>query len=314
MDFLQLKSKFIEIDDSDNIFLLAPLNDISGFFTSNSKLLFAIKDEYNHVYEGIETDYLILQMHIRIRSVKNDQTFGDDYYNVITYNGSIEDENISSFVHLCSIYSNHSEKILFKDFFYSLISLFQLPTEQEFKNAVGLYGELKFMQYALKMKSIDISNSWHKNGTYSKFDFSNHGMGIEVKTSMSSDLKVQIKHSQIFGDNQCILLAIICEKNENGETIEDVIKQNEKCSGAFECLNYSINLAKELKRVSNVDVKETRFCIKEMLFYSAESINPFIYVPDNVTELQYKLDLTELEPLDENKIDELIKMFAQKYE
>lgn len=246
---------------------------------------------------------------MRISSVKNNQTFSDDYYNVIIYKGNLDDSNISSFIQLCTIHANNSDDLNFKEFFYSLIALFQLPAEQAFKNAVGLYGELKFMQYAKERTRVDISTSWHKSGSYSQYDFSNGESSIEIKTTMSDNSEVTIKHQQIFGDHPCTLVAINCEQYENGETIEEVIAAMYADPDAFNGMNFSINLAKELKRVSIVDVKEIRFGVRQIQFFAAEDINPFPVIPDVVNKLSYKLDISELNSLSETDSDSILKTY-----
>ena len=273
MDVENIKTQIESITDASSIYLLEALTETAGFFANDGKLLYIAKDIYGYPYEGIETDYLKLQTHVRISSVKNNQTFSDDYYNVIIYKGNLDDSNISSFIQLCTIHANNSDDLNFKEFFYSLIALFQLPAEQAFNNVVGLYGELKFMQYAKECTHVDISTSWHKSGSYSQYDFSNGESSIEIKTTMSDNSEITIKHQQIFGDHPCTLVAINCEQYENGETIEEVIAAMYADPDAFNGMNFSINLAKELKRVSIVDVKEIRFGVRHIQFFAAENIN-----------------------------------------
>lgn len=309
MDIMNLQTQIDSISDIDSIYLIKALTDSAGFFANSGKLLYITKDIYGYPYEGIETDYLKLQTHVRINSVKNNQTFSDDYYNVIIYKGNLDDSNIASFIQLCSIHAKNSEDLNFKEFFYSLITLFQLPTEQAFKNAVGLYGELKFMQYAKDRKNIDISTSWHRSGSYSQYDFSNSESSVEIKTTMSNNFEVTIKHLQIFGDHPCTLVVINCDHYENGETIEEVIAAMHSDPDAFNGLNFSINLAKELKRVSMNDVKEIRFCVRQIQFFATEDINPFSSIPDTVSKLSYKLDVSELTPLSESDSDSIIETY-----
>lgn len=309
MDITNIKSQVRSITDLASIYLIEALSEIAGFFANDGRLLYVSKDIYNYPYEGIETDYLKLQTHVRISAVKNNQTFEDDYYNIIIYKGSIDDTNLESFVQLCSIHSINADELNFKDFFYSLIALFQLPAEQSFKNVVGLYGELKFMDYVFRQTHRDISNSWHRSGSYSQYDFSNGDQSIEIKTTLSDNSNISIKHAQIFGDHPCHLVAIICEQYENGETVEELISSLYSNPSAFNGVNFSINLAKELKRVSMKDVKELRFDIKDILFFSTNEINPFSYIPDNVSALSYKLDISELNPLSEMDSLTLIKQF-----
>jgi hypothetical protein len=309
MDAVKIKLLIESITDTSAIYLLEALSSTSGFFSNDSKLLYIAKDDYNYSYEGIETDYLRLQTHVRISAVQNNPTFNDDFYNIIIYKGSLTDGNINSFIQLCTIHSHHANELNFKEFFYSLISLFQLPVEQAFKNAVGLYGELKFMQYAKERRNIDISNSWHRRGSYSQYDFSNGEKSIEIKTNLSDNSIVTIKHHQIFGEHPCYLVVIDCEQYENGETIEELIGSMYDDPLFFNGMNFTINLAKELKRVSVKDIKEVRFGIRNIQFFDTDKINQFPSISEAISKLTYQLDVSEFTSLSENIIDAIISTF-----
>ena len=77
-------------------------------------------------------------------------------------------------------------------------------------------------------------------------------------------------------------------------------------SSAFNGVNFSINLAKELKRVSINDVKDLRFEAKDFLFFNPDEINPFPSLPDNVSLLSYRLDYSELTPLNTSTTEGLL--------
>lgn len=314
MNISNIINQIESITDISSIYLIEILTDTAGFFVNDGKLLYIAKDIYEYPYEGIETEYLKLQTHVRINSVKNNQTFQDDYYNIIIYKSDLHDSNLGSFVQLCSVHANNSSDLNFKEFFYSLITLFQLPAEQALKNIVGLYGELKFMQYAKIRKNIDISLAWHKSGSYSRYDFSNGISNIEIKTVLSEKPEVAIKHHQIFGEHRCFLAVITCEQCENGETIEEVISEMYADLTAFNGINFNINLARELKRVSMVDVKEIHFRVKQIQIFSADDINPFPCIPDAVSKLMYKLDISEFTSLSETASDALLETYGDKTE
>lgn len=80
-------------------------------------------------------------------------------------------------------------------------------------------------------------------------------------------------------------------------------------SDAFNGINFSINLAKELKRVSIVDVKEIKFCVRQIQFFAAEDINPFPIIPDAVNKLSYNLDISELNSLSEIDSDSILRTY-----
>lgn len=131
----------------------------------------------------------------------------------------------------------------------------------------------------------------------------------EYKLALSDNFTVTIKHQQIFGDYPCTLVAINCEQYENGETIEEVIEEMHSDHSAFNGINFCINLAKELKRVSIKDIKEKHFKVKLIQFFTAEDINPFPSTPDAVSKLTYKLDLSEFDSLSESDSDLILETY-----
>lgn len=311
MEIQELVELIESIDDAEGMYLLIPLNDAAGFFSSNGNVLFVAKDNTSCVPVGVETDYLQLQIHIRISAVKNDQTFEDGYYNVISYKGAFNDDNASSFVNLCEIYANNMDELGFKGFFYSLIKLFQLPSEQNYKNAVGFYGELKLMQYMQQQYSIDMSISWHRSGSFSQYDFSGKNVCLEVKTTSSDDKRILIKHQQIFNNNLCYLAVVHCSLFDGGETIEEVLDSMMNENGAFKCLNFALNVAKELKKILPKDVKGIRFKTNCIEVYAASAINPFPDIPDNISSLTYRLDVEECCSLSSSDIIEVLNIMIR---
>ena len=299
------------IDDLDGLYLLCPLTADAGFFSSDGKLLFVARDMDLHPTTGVETDYLQLQTHIRVSAVKNNQTFKDDFYNIILFKGSINDDgNASSFVNLCEIYAKNWGELDFKEFFYSLIDLFQLPSEQSYKNAVGLYGELKLMQHVQAQYSIDMSTVWHKSGSFSRYDFSGTDSCIEVKTTSSEDSCVSIKHKQIFDGKPCYLAVICCDVYDGGETIAELINLMMQKTDSFQNFNFSLNIAKELKKVSPRDIQELKFSTNSIQFYDARGINPFSDLPDNISELKYRLDVSDCTNIKSTELVGVLEKFV----
>ncbi len=309
METALIKEKIQSINDDSNVYLIDPLSEDDGFFSCAGKLIYVSRDDGRCNHDEIKTSFLDLQIHVRISSVQNNQTFKDDYYNLITYNGNLEDSNLESFVRLCIVYSKNLKELDFKEFFYSLVELFQLPSDQSKINIIGLYGELKFMENVYESQGIDISDCWHKRGSFSQYDFSNGKQNIEVKTTLKNDCCVTIKHNQIFGNHSCILAAVLCEYYDNGETVEELVTKMNDCPDAFNCLNFSINLEKELKRVLANDVKNTRFSLDKILLFDSKVINPFHVLPDQVENLKYDLDISELSFLDDDTSVSLLENF-----
>lgn len=282
----------------DKLYLICKLSEISGLFATNAKLAYLTKNIDNLTSESIETEYLSFQTNVYIHSVEHAPSFESDSYNLIVFKKDVHNNDIFSFIELCKTHSQNASELAFKNFFYSLISLFQLPTEQTFKNALGLYGELKFMQYMLQQHSKDISKDWHKSGSSSLFDFTG-SPNYEVKSVLSEEMEVNIKHSQIFNEHGCVLVVVNCEKYDEGESISDVIQWLEDNATGFSTLNANINLQKELKRIAPSQKSDLRFFAMKITMFDSNAINPFESLPDKISRLSYVYDLSDKSYLEE---------------
>ena len=297
--------------DKETLYLIESITEKTGFFSSDGKLIFIVKDEAGLTPEGIDTEYLRLQTHIKISSVKNFQTFEDGYYNLIIFNADSSNDNIFDFINLCEIYAENEEELSFRDFFYTLISIFQLPSQKKYINAIGLYGELKFMEHCAKEVDLDISQYWHRNGELSKYDFSNGDTFIEIKsTSTGSDIAT-IKHKQIFEVSDGYLVLVSANIDDTGETLDELIERMQAKKNYFNNINFNVNLTKELKRVSESDCQTVRFVVNEIKMFNTKDINPFDDIPDGITELNYRYDLSECIEIEKEEKLNLLNDFVK---
>lgn len=301
----------INEEDNDTLYLIESITEKTGFFCNDGKLIFIVKDDADLTPEGIDTEYLKLQTHIKISSVKNYQTFKDGYYNLIIFNADPSNDNIFDFVNLCEIYARNEEELSFRDFFYTLISIFQLPSEKKYINAIGLYGELKFMEYCAKEIDLDISQYWHRNGELSQYDFSNGGNFIEIKSNSNGSDSVIIKHNQIFGVSNGYLVLVSTNIEDTGETIDELIESMQEEKNYFNNINFNINLTKELKRISEFDCQTVRFVVKDMKMFNTNEINPFDDIPTEIKELIYKYDMSECIKIEKREIMDLLNDFVK---
>ena len=311
MDGLKIVKALDNIKDKDTLYLIEPITEKTGFFSQDGKLIFIVKDEAGLRPEGIDTEYLKLQTHIRLSSVKNFQTFEDGYYNLIVFNAETSNDNIFDFINLCEIYARNEEELSFRDFFYTLISIFQLPSEKMYLNAIGLYGELKFMEYCAKEIDLDISTYWHRNGELSKYDFSNGDNFIEIKSTSNGSEIATIKHKQIFEVSDGYLVLVSTYTDDTGETIDELIESMHKEEKYFKNINFNATLTKELKRVSEVDCQTMRFVVNEIKMFNTKDINPFDNIPLGITELNYKYDLSECIEIEKGEKISLLNDFVK---
>lgn len=276
------------------LYLYDKTSDYAGLFISNGHLLYVVENIEKISHNSINTESLHLNTNIDIVSFADTNQFRSGRYNILELLPSEDgyhDSELESFINLCSAHSQYLHCQDFMIFFYSLISMFQYPQEQQFKNLVCLYGELLFIEYIYKNHSIDCSDKWHNTGTSSKYDFVFDNYNMEIKTTMSADECITIKHTQIFNHDRNYLVVVQLEENNSGRTlnqlIKDMINDEQYCSN----YNFIINVEKEKKRVSPLDAAEKFFSLVELKIYQADEVNPFKSIPDNISDLQYDLDL-----------------------
>lgn len=276
------------------LYLIEKLSDISGFFMTNGCLLYIVKNiELNHS-QSISTEYLNLNTDIAIESIQNDQQFKSGRYNVIEFIKGKDGYNfteLESFVNLCTAHTNSLNAKDLVSFFYSLITIFQFPKEQNYKNLIGLLGELTFIKLFYEQFNRDISKLWHKNGSHDKYDFALSKCNLEIKSTISEERKSLIKHSQLFNEDNNYLVSVFFQENPSGFTL------NELCHELFEaekyCNNYDfmINVEKEKRKVSPIDANNKRFKLLDVKLFNAKDIKYFEKIPVCISNVTYDLSL-----------------------
>ena len=200
--------------------------------------------------------------------------------------------NLSAFINLCLAHATYKRGEDFMPFFDSLVSLFQLPREQQYMNLVGLMGELLLIEYAYQNYNVDLSLYWHTDGSSSRLDFTCPYANFEVKTTPTDSLSFTIKHNQLFVNSEKnYLIAISIEENNSGRTLEELISKLLQDSNICNSMSFCVNIEKEKRRVSPTEINSRRFVFKKIGVYPATDINPFTMIPDSVEDLSYKLNL-----------------------
>ena len=308
---IAIKNALNTVPKDGAIYLVRKLSENTGFFVTNGHLLYLVYNFENIDHRSLLTDYLLLTTDIEIHSFKNNQTFSSGKYNVLEFlptDKGYDENNLESFVNLCISHTEFMEGKSFVRFFFSLNELFQDPKEQQYKNLVGLYGELSFIKYLCQTTLVDLSDRWHKGGSSDKYDISMGTKNIEVKTTATVDEEVTIKHAQLFNSDQNYLVVICIEESCSGNTLNQLIVSMQEDPHHYNNYNFALNVEREKKRISPVDADNKKFSVKSIEIYNAKEINPFVEIPNCVSDLTYKLDLTEKRQIPEsdwkNKLDD----------
>lgn len=280
------------------LYLIDKITDKSGLFCSDGDILYLVMNHEHCSSLSVATTFLQMDTDVFVQSFEEQKSFPDSKYNILRYKGACIDEqtdNVTSFVTLCIAHSKLMGGDSFEQFFYSLISLFQLPKEQSYLNLEGVFGELTVIKHLFQSYRFDISPYWHLDGPYSKYDFSlPNKNSLEVKASSKGDKAISIKHTQLFPSfNRVVLASVQIQEDNSGYSLNELIEDLRSAQDYCNSLQFEISLQKELKRVAPDEAQNRRFCVHSVHYYEGESINPFPILPENVDGIEYKLDLTE---------------------
>lgn len=284
------------IPHDDSLYLVERLSCETGLFTLNGNLVYLVPNTEHCTSYSIITEFLHLQTNVFVSAFNASSTsFENGYYNMITLNMLRHDEsteNLKAFVNLCLAHSTYMKGKEFMGFFDSLVSLFQLPREQHYKNLIGLMGELLFIEFIQNTYSVDLSTYWHTEGASSRFDFVCPFANFEIKTTSNKSLLFTIKHDQLFNCNaNNYLIAVLITEDNTGRTPENIISDMLTNPNYCNNLQFSVNIEKEKKRISQSDLLNKHFLLKKVYAYNVKDINQFKTLPDCIEDLSYKLNL-----------------------
>ncbi len=297
----KIKNALLTCPCDSAIYLVYKLSDCSGFFMSQKHLIYMAYNNEGASHQSLMTEFLRLNTNIEITAIENNQQFKTGRYNVIEIlpvDGVYDDASLDSFINLCVAHTEFMEASAFVKFFYSLVNLFQYPKEQKFINLVGLFGELSFLKYISQEMNTDFSDCWHKSGSTDKYDIALKACNLEIKTTMTVEELVTIKHSQLFNMDRNFLVAVLVEESNGGVTLNQLIAEMQAHAEHFKSFNFALNVEKEKKRISPIDAENKRFSFKSVAIYDAHIINPFQELPENISSMEYKLDLLGVPTVD----------------
>ena len=278
------------------IYLIIKLSDASGFFMAHSHLIYMVIHCEATKHQSLATEYLRLNTDVEVSAIECNQQFPSGRYNMLEalpVDDSYDDETLNSFMNLCLAHTEHMSGLSFLDFFHSLVNLFQYPREQDYKNLIGLFGELSFIKHVYDKAGVDLSEKWHVSGCSSKYDIVTDWGNLEIKSTRAADELVTIKHDQLFNSDRNFLVTVMMEECAGGITLNQLIKKMHDQRGCFNGYLFTLNLEKERRRVSPVDAEVKKFNVYETRIYEAKAINPFEKIPANIANLTYQLDLID---------------------
>lgn len=266
-----------------------------------------ISSKFDQTYlsqKNIRLKYIELTHNLECKISENGKTKFDNY-SVIIFKSNEQKFQGYFWEIVQSLLKSLSERPTQKEVvetFNNFIEIFRSLTESPTKTIQGLWAELILIEQSKKPETL--INYWH-NKTEEKFDFNADKEKIEVKSSSSLE-RVHIFSAEQLNpktDSQVIIASIFTKQVTNGLTILDLIDRIDKSIENIELKEKVFTItSKTLGNTFEQSIKikyDYDLAINSLRFYRHQDISKVerINIPERVTEVKFKSDLTDIDPL-----------------
>lgn len=195
------------------------------------------------------------------------------------------------------------------------VEVFKALTDTPTNTVNGLWAELFLIENSSNPK--ELINYWH-NLPEEKFDFNAGTERIEVKSSSNFERKHIFSAEQLNppSDTQVLIASIFLKQHISGSSILYLIdKISEKIDYEFETiekLNTIVFRTLGSSLEHSIGVKfDYDIAQQSLRFYRHQDIDKIeeVHIPNNVSEVKYKSDLTSIKAIELNKLKERKGLF-----
>ena len=288
-----------EIDEyprDGRFYLLEEITDRAGFFVVDGLPVYGVLASGHKPAAPVRTALLELNTGIDLLPICKGEETVVQTFDLIRTTIIPDQREADAFFTLCRDHAKGGSGLTLREFFFAASKLFRQKSAQGRRNAIGLFGELTVMELGSK-HGFDLSESWQKVGTESKYDFSLDELNIEVKTTTRHEMIALIKHAQLFNEDRNVLCFCRIEKSPVGTTLSELAQRLKDGNVCFTTLESRLAIARELLAIEDGELK-TPYKLVSITFYKCEDINPFLEISDRVSSLSYEYDLAGLPTID----------------
>jgi len=318
---MNLLTVFLELDipqtENSKLFNATALNDfpfakIGVNYFGFPVILISSKFDQTHLSQkNIKLKYIELTHNLECKVSENGKSIIDNY-SIIIFKSN--EETLQNYflgiaqTLLNSLSNNPTQKEVFETF-KNFIEIFRSLTEIPTKTIQGLWAELMLIEQSKNPKTL--INYWH-NIPEEKFDFNADSQKIEVKSSSNLE-RVHIFMAEQLNppnDSQVLIASIFTKQVSNGinvldllDKIDNRIKEIELKEKIYRIVSRTLGNTFE----QTTKIKYDYVLAKNSLrFYKHQDISKVgrINIPERVSEVKFKSDLTKITPIDINLFTE----------
>jgi len=318
---MNLLTVFLELDipqtENSKLFNATALNDfpfakIGVNYFGFPVILISSKFDQTHLSQkNIKLKYIELTHNLECKVSENGKSKIDNY-SVIIFKSN--EETLQNYFLgiaqslLNSLSKKPTQKEVFETF-KNFIEIFRSLTEIPTKTIQGLWAELMLIEQSKNPETL--INYWH-NIPEEKFDFNADSQKIEVKSSSNLE-RVHIFTAEQLNppnDSQVLIASIFTKQVSNGinvldllDKIDNRIKEIELKEKIYRIVSRTLGNTFEQTTKIKYDYDLAKNSLR---FYKHQDISKVerINIPERVSEVKFKSDLTKINPIDINLFTE----------
>lgn len=323
MNLIDLYDSLSLPENDVKVFNAIPIPEYPNFrvaidFEGNAVLLLSVSKRIKDLsLKNFRLKYLQLEQNLECKIYENDsikfQTF-----TVITFRCS--DRNLQEYFLRISeslvktVGQNPTQQQVI-DSLKKFVEVFKTLTDSPTNTVNGLWAELFLIENSTNPK--ELINYWH-NLPEEKFDFNAGTEKIEVKSSSNFERKHIFSAEQLnpSSDTQVLIASIFLKQHNSGNSIQYLI------DSISEKIDYDFDTVEKLNTIvfrtlgssleHSIGVKFDYDVAQQSLrFYRHQDIDKIeeVNIPNNVSEVKYKSDLTRIKAIELNKLKERKGLF-----
>lgn len=317
--------KLIELYDSleipgygnEKTFNAIPIPDYPNFriainVDGNPVLLLSVVNTVNNIsLKNYRLKYLQLQQNIECKISENGKS-SFQTFTVITFTGT--DRNLQEYFlriseMLVKTLNNKPTQQQVVESLNKYVEVFRALTDTPSKTVHGLWSELFLIDISSKPKLL--LNYWH-NKPEERYDFNSGEEKIEVKSNSNFERIHTFSSEQLNPPigTQVLIASIFINQNNSGKSIQQLIDSiSTKIENDIDLLmKLNTIVCKTLGNTldQSIKIKYDYNLAKESLrFFTHQDVNKIdkINIPNEVTEVKYKSDLSQIEGLKLSKLN-----------
>ena len=318
---MNLLTVFLELDipqtENSKLFNATALNDfpfakIGVNYFGFPVILISSKFDQTHLSQkNIKLKYIELTHNLECKVSENGKSKIDNYSVIIFKSNEETMQNYFLGIAqslLNSLSKQPTQKEVFETF-KNFIEIFRSLTEIPTKTIQGLWAELMLIEQSKNPETL--INYWH-NIPEEKFDFNADSQKIEVKSSSNLE-RVHIFTAEQLNppnDSQVLIASIFTKQVSNGinvldllDKIDNRIKEIELKEKIYRIVSRTLGNTFEQTTKIKYDYDLAKNSLR---FYKHQDISKVerINIPERVSEVKFKSDLTKINPIDINLFTE----------